>query len=513
MTAKVKIDSNVVGLNYMEEASLGVLPGTPIIIPLEPNSFSDFGGQVTTKARNPINASRQRKKGNVVDLDASGGFNTDVTSQNLKDIMQGFMFADIRAKESVGEDDVIDSVANVDNSYNAGEDLDDFSADDLVLAEGFTNAANNGLKVVVSAIATKLIVVETLVDEAAAPTDAKITRVGLEGAATDMDIENTGTAFPTLTSGALDFETLGLIVGEWIRIGGDATVNKFVTAANNGFARIRTITTSVLTFDKTENTMVTEIGTDLEIHLFFGDVLKNERAADIVRRSYALERTLGEPDDTDGLVQSEVLHGAIANDLTLNMSTADLITADLTFIATEYETRSAATGVTPGTRQTLVEADAFNTTSNVVRTHLAIVSDTDADAAPLFAFAEEFTININNNASPNKAIGTLGAFEVTAGMFTVTGSLTVYFVDVEASDAVINNSDVTFDVHNVLQNKGITIDLPLIALGDARVNVEADQAIKLPITNDAFSGAKIDADLDYTLLFMFWNYLPDAAAE
>ena len=58
-----KIDSNVTGLAYAEEASIGVLPGSPVFYSLEPNSYNPTGAEIKTVARNPINPSRQRKKG------------------------------------------------------------------------------------------------------------------------------------------------------------------------------------------------------------------------------------------------------------------------------------------------------------------------------------------------------------------------------------------------------------------------------------------------------------------
>ncbi len=99
------VDSNSTGLSIAEEECIKVLPGVngadAVWQALEPNGYpGDFGATISTVARNPLNPSRQRRKGAIVDIDASGGFNTDHTASNMTELLQGFFFADLRVKST-----------------------------------------------------------------------------------------------------------------------------------------------------------------------------------------------------------------------------------------------------------------------------------------------------------------------------------------------------------------------------------------------------------------------------
>lgn len=599
-----KIDSNVTGLRVAQEASLGVLPTTPKWIPQEPNSYAEFGGSVTTVARNPINPSRQRKKGVVTDLDANAGYASDITQNNMQDLLQGFFFARQFDKEEHGgsefnivdtavinaggtgyavndvltvapgaagysrsgrpctllvtsvssgvidgisiqfhgEYDVnpstltanpvtggtgsgatfdltmlISSITNVDgtaNEYDSGGGLA-FAIGELIFASGFTNAANNGLKRVTGVTSdTNVAVSDTgLVDETP-PAAAKLVEVGFQFGADEVDIDVSG-SLPALsrTSGSKDLTELGITPGEWVYIGGDTAITGFSNSANNGFARVRSVTSTLMTFDKTSATMVAEVSSGSRtIQIFTGRLIKNQLGSEIVRRTYQMERELGVPDDASPTAkQAEYVSGCVAGEMSLNIPTADKATVDLTFQGTASSRNSAATGLKSGDRPSLVEADAFNTSSDVKRIRMSQVTAGNAFPTPLFAFLTEMTISINNNVSPNKAVGVLGAFEVTAGTFAVSGTLTAYFQNTAAVDAVNNNSDITLDMAIVKANAGIVIDIPLIALGDGRPNVEQDEPITLPLAMEAATAAKIDATLDHTLLMVFFDYLPTVA--
>ena len=504
-----KQDSNSVGLRYAEETAPGVVSGSAVWYPVEPNGYKDMGGQLKLLARDPINASRQRTKGVITDLDASGGFDHDFTQDGLTRLLQGFVFADIKETPTnvpMNEAAIdLDTVTGSSKTYTFGSGTlgGDFAAGDLILVDGCPVTANNGLKTVASTTDTTIVVTQTCADDTV--TAGTVRLVGHQFGAGEVGISSTG-LFPRLVraSGAYDFSDHGLVVGEWIFIGGDATGLKFATAANNGFARIRAIDATYLEFDKASGTMATEAAGTLTIQVFYGNVLKNAQDPDeIVRRTYQLERTLG--DDGNG-VQTEYIVGATPNEMSINIKMADKVTAEFSFLAMDNEQRSGTTGDKDGTRPDLVSGECFNTSSDIKSMKLAVIPAMGANPTALFSYLTEMTITLKNNCKTNKAVAVLGAFDVTTGTFEVGGNLKVYFADTAALAAVRANSDVTFHVAFVKANAGWVFDLPLLALGDGKLDVAKDEAISLPLSFEAAKGAA-----GHTLLMNEFPYLPALA--
>ena len=54
-------------------------------------------------------------------------------------------------------------------------------------------------------------------------------------------------------------------------------------------------------------------------------------------------------------------------------------------------------------------------------------------------------------------------------------------------------------------------DLPLISLGDGAPELALDTLIKLPLSSEAASGAKIQSGYNHTAMVCFFDALPEAA--
>lgn len=504
-----KIDSNLTGTRIAKELSIGVQDPAAPWNAQEVNSYAEMGQQVTNVARSPITSDRQKKKGVLTDLDATGGFSGDITQESLPFLCEGLCYADIRDKDELAVTDI----TNAASDYQPASGGAVYNAGDLLFAQGFDASENNGLQEVVSGAGSSIAVVGTLVD--AAGQTGTIRKCGFIAGVGDLSIVAAGDFVHILSTG-VDFTTLNLIPGEWLYLGGDAVGTLWANAANNGYKRIRSISATQIVLDKSNQPMVAEAGAGLNIQLFFASrVLKNESIAALQNRStYQIERTLGAPDDAfPAQVQSEYLIGAVASQMQLNVATADKMTFDISYVGTDMEFRSGVTGVKPsGARPALIPSEAYNSSSDVSRINMSVVSENDEAPAPLYSFIQEMTITIDNNVSPNKAVGKLGPFEITAGMFAVSGTLTAYFGNVAASEAIRANQDISIDAHYAKANQGFSFDMPLVTIGDGKPNVEADGPITLPISFEAASGNKVDLGLDHTILLMWFDFLPSSAS-
>ena len=589
----VKQDSNVTGMRIAEEASFGVLGASPVWEPFEPNEYPDFGGETVKVARNPINRSRQRKKGVVVDLNANAGVQTDFLQDNWFDKLQGFVSADWRRQAHdedlggtfsqaftaaasdivtiaahglatgdgpffVSSDTTLPAGLTADTPYwvvvlsastfnlaashanavaavpvvvditDAGTGthtmasapavdatLDEFRVNDelsganfkvgsLVLAEGFADAANNGLHVVDAVAAGRVGVTSALVDEASAP-GSELRVVGFQGGVGVLDVTGpSGGNKARITSDGSnpDFTTLGLVPGGYVYVGGDAAGERFGTAANNGVKRVFSVSAAFIEIDEGGSTMVTEVNTTQDVQLFLPDVLKNEADPALqVFRSYQAERTLGLDDNGE---QAEYEIGCTPSTFEIVNATADKILCNATFVAIDEETRDGLTGLKAGSRPDVAPGDAFNTSSDFMYgPKLTLVDGTE-----LFTYVTEFTLSWDNNIALNKAIGVLGAFAASYGDFAVSAAVTAYFTTVAAKAAIRANSDVNFAFGVAVNNKGWMFSVPLVTLGGGKNNVASNEPITVPLTVEGAA----HPTFDHTLLMNYFSYLPDLAA-
>ena len=494
MTAVLKQASNNTGLALARELSPSVVDGTSVWNPQEPNTYKDFGGSYKMVARNPINASRQMKKGVITDLDASGGWQEDVTYEGVQNKIEGLMYAAFRRKAEV----VVTGIAS--DAFDIAAGGGNFKAGDLILASGFAIPGNNGLHVVSAQTGTTI----TPVDAIVADGPGKLVVVGHQ--ATAADISYTA-ATKILASTALDFTTLGLIVGEFLCLVDDVTANSLT--ANLGMGRIASVTAHAITFDKVypalpSSPIIDATGAGLNVRLYFGRVIKNELSGLIQHYTYQAERTLGMDDTTAVLPQAEYLTGGVINEGLFTFNSTDKVTCEWTLLAAKYETRTSIQGPKAGVRPTGAESSAFNTSTDVRFMSMELCGED----TPLYAYLMDLSITIKNNAKANKAIGVLGAIDMTEGQFQVSAAATAYFANVTAAQAIENNSNVTVAALIAREHHGMLFDIPLVSLGDGRPKITANEAIQLPLDIDAATAVALNPNSDYTMMIIFFDYLP-----
>ena len=520
MVAEVDtIASNVSRLAIRRDAA------TEWLLP-RPKSYADFGAEVEKEENQVIEPGRNREKEVAVGVSAPGGFKLNFTPESFGHFADGvFLVNERRTPESGGRFGTGSPTA-VATGFDIGSDAAaaGFLVNQLIYGEFWGENANNGLHVVTGTLGN-VVQVSGLVVEGSPPADASIKVVGYEFPTADADIVVTGGQFPTLVSGTNLITNLGRVRGDWVFIGGGTAGTDFTLAHNNGLARVSDTAPGILTFDLTsggadlETAMANETGTGLDIRIFYGDFFRNVSAigADFNEQIWELERTLGipNPQASPGITQAEYLLEALLNTVTIPAPAKSVLTFDLEFLAKDGDTRTGEGGSllrTDGaTLLELLQADAFNTSSDKLRNRLYVVPpEADGNAVPtrLFKFLTEQTVTISNGAVVEDAHGEFGALAIVPGDFTFRSEITAHFSDVAQQAAVRANDDVGYQLGYVNplrgRNAGVLFDCPFGSLGNGRNNVERNASVKTPLT---FSG-NVSAKFGYTASYTEFPFLP-----
>lgn len=484
------ISSDVTGLSYSIEKCLGERADAPVWKPLEPNSIDTMGATLTTGTRTPIGSGRQRIKGEVLDLEAAAGYTSDLTSNNHQDFIKGFLLAEPRLQLSLSNVTPGNILAVTPNSIQLKAALTTaLSPGDILLMTGFANDANNKARTVLSFATDKITFTDATGAAETAPATAAIQDVGFQAATGDLSLAVNGLLYVVEGTG-IGASLSGLKAGDWIYIDG--------LTGFTGYARLGADAAGdSLVLERVLGPFTAGAETTSTGRIYSSMTIRNpEKQEDMVYWSYQFEQTLGQ--DADG-TQARYVKGAMANEFTLTVPSADKVTAQFAFVACDEETRTGAQGLVAGARPALETFPMFNASKSSNRVWL----HKHGDADPLFTYATSATVTINNNMTGVKAIGVMGNLDINVGVFEVGGSVTAYFLDVRSIQAMRDNADISGTVALVGNNVGVVFDMPLMGLSNGQTAIEPNTPVTI-----ALDMAAVRNDRGYTLQYSYFPFLP-----
>lgn len=478
-------DSNRVRIASVVETSIGVLPASPRFrIGRMTGESVEFSPQFFNSAE--IRSDRMNPDPVQIFQQNQGSINYELSFLTDKTLLSDFfasaffsLWANTVSRDNDGTADaVITDIGTVANTVTFATGAP-FIVGHLVRNSGFIQPGNNGTFPVTTGGATSYVSTgSTFTAEAAPPGTARVKVVGYQGTASDITATGTG-----LASTTVDFTTLGLAVGQWIKIGGTSAAFRFSTnAANNDWARITAIAAHALTLDNLPSGWGADTGTSKTIRIFFGDRLVNG----VTRTSLALEKAfLGQA------VPSYLLHqGLVSKTLTVNAQSQQAITGTIAVMGTGANAGTAANGASyaPATTDPAM-------TSNISMTRVA------ENNAPVVSpnFIKDLSFTIENSTRLLDAVGFAQAVDIGAGDCAVTGTANTYFGDLTLYNKLINGTASSLNMRMQVGSKALIFTLPrVIYTGGAPSTQAKNTDVMIPLTFtssiDAATNSVVSAD-------------------
>lgn len=343
-----------------------------------------------------------------------------------------------------------------------------FVAGQLVRFTGFTTTANNGVfKCTTGSATVSAYVGAGLTDEAAPPAAARMKVVGFQGASGDITATATG-----LGCTALNFTTLGLAVGQWVKIGGSATADKFATAALNGIGRITAITATAITLDNRPTGWTTDAGASKTIKVWIGDQIKNgtTQVSQTIERGFLGQAT-----------PNYFVHpGLVVSQRTTSMALNQPISVTNSYMGMGGSISTSALDASPDAAMDNESYPPFVTRVHVGR----IIEGGTTLGTP--DFVRGLTIVMNNNSTMIDSIDSEAAAGIVGHALDVTGTIEPYF----GSNALLTKyhagtaTSFTSYVYNSISGQALIHSIPrLFFAGDGSPNASGSNVdVMLPLS-------------------------------
>lgn len=438
-------DSNRLRLTTVREMTLGVTPATPRMrkarITGESLSFTPTFVNSDELRDDRMNAD-PIKTNETNDGAVNWELSYPVPDSPFSDMLQSMMFNtwnDMPVRDNDGTaDSVISGVAATGGVITVSTGAA-FAVGHLVKLSGFGQAGNNGLFKISTGSATVPAVGNAILsDEAAPPANARMKVVGFQGAAGDLAAVADG-----LTSTTLDFTTLGLSIGQVVKVGGSGAAFRFATTAANAFGRIVAIAANKLTLDNLPSNWATDTGAAKTIRVFVGDMIKNGTTL----TSLTIERGFMGQAVPTYIAQ----RGMVVGQAEISGEAEQIARGSFTFMGMSGSQSTTSLDDTPDAATTNRIMAASTNVARIAENGVAVTAPN---------FVRSSSIQINNNLRMKTAEGALGAVDIGVGECAVTVNMSTYFGNNDLFSKLMSGAASNFSKRFEKDNQAFILSVP-----------------------------------------------------
>jgi hypothetical protein len=302
-----------------------------------------------------------------------------------------------------------------------------------------------------------------------------------------------------------------MVVGQMVHIGsiaslGGAIQNGFENATANdmyGYARVSSFTdANTVVFDKCDAALQFTDGTDpaTAVDICFGEFIRNVPVSDseFLERSFQFEAAMpnlgnGTAGNTDEAYQ--YAKGNFCNSAAFSLPLTNKATVTFGFIGTDTDNPTTTRKSGASAAATPTQTGALNTSSDIARLRV-----TEADEDGITTDFKSLTLTLNNNVSPEKVLGTLGAAYVNTGNFEVDIEASMLFTNPLVVNKIRDNETVTMDFIVKNDDGVIAVDIPSMTLGGGGLELPVNESVIINSTGEAFNDATLGTSVGISLI-------------